>query len=184
MVNSHQPSNHGMKSRSKTFPRHGTGEMLMELTIFPGTRTSTSHNTADHAGLRVPLHPLLIDLTSSWETRTQLQLLLMLKSLSTLTLEATVRVETPLVLTPTPKKYGIPDSSCEQYVAKDLETTFDAMTRCKDCTWPPCPVGQDCQDKCWAVKHKAYFVDKYFSVRGASRMKAEISKNGPIGCGI
>jgi len=82
------------------------------------------------------------------------------------------------------KDFGVPDSSCEQYVAHDLKSTFDAKTRCKDCTWPPCPVGQDCQDKCWAVKHKAYFVDHYFSVSGADKMKAEISKNGPIGCGI
>ena len=82
------------------------------------------------------------------------------------------------------KDFGIPDSSCEQYVAKDLKGDFDAKTRCKDCTWPPCPAGQDCQDKCWAVKHKAYFVKNYYSVVGAAKMKAEIYKNGPIGCGI
>jgi len=82
------------------------------------------------------------------------------------------------------KDFGIPDSSCEQYVAHDLESTFDAMSRCKDCTWPPCPEGKTCQDSCWAVRHKAYFAKNYFSVSGADKMKAEISKNGPIGCGI
>lgn len=77
---------------------------------------------------------------------------------------------------------GIPDSSCEQYVAANGQC--DSKTRCKDCTWPPCPEGQTCQDKCWAVKHKNYFVKNYYSVRGATNMKAEIYKNGPISCGI
>jgi cathepsin X len=54
---------------------------------------------------------------------------------------------------------GIPDSSCEQYVAKDpTMATCSAMQNCKDCTGPPCPVGETCQDKCWAVKHKNYYV--------------------------
>jgi len=80
------------------------------------------------------------------------------------------------------EKTGIPDSSCEQYVASDGKC--DTKTRCKDCTWPPCPEGQDCQDKCWAVKHKNYFVKNYYSVRGTDKMKAEIYKNGPISCGV
>jgi len=79
-------------------------------------------------------------------------------------------------------KEGIPDSSCEQYVATD--GTCNSKTRCKDCTWPPCPVGQTCQDKCWAVKHMNYKVSHYYSVRGADKMKAELYKNGPISCGI
>lgn len=80
------------------------------------------------------------------------------------------------------KKTGIPDSSCEQYVAKD--GSCSAKTRCKDCTWPPCPVGQTCQDKCWAVPHMNYLVKNYYSFSGADKMKAEIYKNGPISCGI
>jgi cathepsin X len=40
---------------------------------------------------------------------------------------------------------GIPDSSCEQYVAHDLpKSSCGAIDKCKDCTWPPCPVGETC----------------------------------------
>ena len=80
---------------------------------------------------------------------------------------------------------GIPDSSCEQYVAHDLDKSkCGAIDKCKDCTWPPCPVGQTCQDKCWAVDYKHYYASNYYSLRGASKMKAELNKYGPISCGI
>jgi len=79
---------------------------------------------------------------------------------------------------------GIPDSSCEQYVAEDGDGACTAKEHCKDCTWPPCPVGQTCQDKCWAVDYKHYYVSSYYSLRGANKMKAEILKYGPISCGI
>jgi len=55
---------------------------------------------------------------------------------------------------------------------------------CKDCTWPPCPVGQDCQDKCWAVDYKKYYASNYYYLSGADKMRADIYKNGPISCGI
>jgi len=79
---------------------------------------------------------------------------------------------------------GIPDSSCEQYVADNGDGKCTAMDRCKDCTWPPCPEGQTCQDKCWAVDYKHYYASHYYSLKGASKMKAEIYQNGPISCGI
>jgi cathepsin X len=82
-------------------------------------------------------------------------------------------------------KEGIPHSSCEQYVAKDPSSfSCDAIDKCKDCTWPPCPEGETCQDKCWAVDYKKYYASNYYSLSGASKMKAEIMKNGPISCGI
>jgi cathepsin X len=37
--------------------------------------------------------------------------------------------------------HGIPDSSCEQYVATNGKGGCSAINQCKDCTWPPCPVG-------------------------------------------
>jgi cathepsin X len=80
---------------------------------------------------------------------------------------------------------GIPDSSCEQYVAHNLDSkSCTAIDKCKDCTWPPCPVGQTCQDKCWAVDYKHYYASHYYSLSGKDKMKAEIYKNGPISCGI
>lgn len=82
-------------------------------------------------------------------------------------------------------KTGIPHSSCEQYVAHDLKTgSCEAIDLCRDCTWPPCPEGQTCLDKCWAVDYKKYYASHYYSLSGADKMKAEIYKNGPIGCGI
>jgi len=80
--------------------------------------------------------------------------------------------------------HGIPDSSCEQYVAHDLDHACEAIDICRDCTWPPCPVGQTCLDKCWAVDYKKYYVSAYSGVKGIDQMKAELFKNGPIGCGI
>jgi len=82
-------------------------------------------------------------------------------------------------------KQGIPHSSCEQYVAKDPKSfNCEAIDKCKDCTWPPCPEGETCQDKCWAVDYKKYYASNYYSLSGADKMKAEIYKNGPISCGI
>jgi cathepsin X len=82
-------------------------------------------------------------------------------------------------------KEGIPHSSCEQYVAHD-PSSFDcsAMQKCKDCTWPPCPVNETCQDKCWAVDYRKYYASHYYSLSGASKMKADLMQYGPISCGI
>lgn len=80
---------------------------------------------------------------------------------------------------------GIPDSSCEQYVAEDLDHAIcTAIDRCKDCKHPPCPEGESCQENCWAVEHKNYHVSHYYSLSGKDQMKAEIYKNGPISCGV
>jgi cathepsin X len=80
---------------------------------------------------------------------------------------------------------GIPDSSCEQYVAKDPKSSrCEAIDKCKDCTWPPCPEGQTCQDKCWAVEYKKYYASHYYSLSGADKMKKEMYTHGPISCGI
>jgi cathepsin X len=60
----------------------------------------------------------------------------------------------------------------------------EPIDHCKDCKQPPCPVGQDCQDHCWAVDYKKYYVSNYYSFRGKDKMKAELYKNGPISCGM
>ena len=81
---------------------------------------------------------------------------------------------------------GIPHSSCEQYVADNLHKSegCEAIDYCKDCTWPPCPIGETCQDKCWAVDYKKHYVSHYYGVAGVEQMKTELFKNGPISCGI
>jgi len=82
-------------------------------------------------------------------------------------------------------KHGIPDSSCEQYVAKNLDHTSGPIDECKDCRGPPCPEGQDCQENCWAVEnYTRYYSKNHYSIRGKDKMKAEIYKNGPIACGV
>jgi len=82
--------------------------------------------------------------------------------------------------------HGIPHGSCEQYSARNNDNdTCDVIDQCKDCTWPPCPVGETCQDKCWGITdYKRYYVDNYYGVAGADQMKAELYANGPLSCGI
>ena len=43
---------------------------------------------------------------------------------------------------------GIPHSSCENYEARNSadDGACKPIDQCKDCTWPPCPAGQTCQD--------------------------------------
>jgi len=83
MERSHSQFTLGKNSQKLNSQRTSTGETLMESTIFHGTRTNISQFTVDHAGHKVPPQPLLIDSTSFWEIRTQLQLLSMLKQLLT-----------------------------------------------------------------------------------------------------
>jgi len=68
---------------------------------------------------------------------------------------------------------GIPDSSCEQYQAYNI-AECEPIDICKDCTWPPCPVGETCQDKCWAVDYKKHYVSLYYGFSGINEMKAEL----------
>ena len=83
------------------------------------------------------------------------------------------------------KKNGIPHSSCEQYVAYNLQgrmcTDIDI---CRDCTWPPPAEGDDGLDGCTAVEHKKYYVSEHYSLKGEKQMKAELAMNGPISCGV
>jgi len=82
-------------------------------------------------------------------------------------------------------KNGIPDSSCEQYVAKNLDSnTCQPIDICKDCSWPPPAANETGQENCWAVDYKKYYVSDYYSLSGADKMKAEIFQNGPISCGM
>ena len=79
---------------------------------------------------------------------------------------------------------GIPDDTCQQYVAKDpLIADCSEAQICQECT-PPAPAPGKHND-CPAIKNpKRWFVGDYGSVAGAASMKAEIYANGPIGCGI
>jgi cathepsin X len=81
-------------------------------------------------------------------------------------------------------EHGIPDSSCEQYVAANLNSC-DPINICRDCTWPPPAANETGISGCWAIEnYKRYYVSDYYGFSGADKMKAEIVKNGPISCGI
>ncbi len=81
-------------------------------------------------------------------------------------------------------KHGIPDSSCEQYVALNLAGECSNIDLCKDCLPPVPEVGDDGQQTCGAVPHRKYYVSEYYSVKGADQMKSELAQHGPIECGI
>ncbi|KAJ0405798.1 hypothetical protein ATCC90586_008452 [Pythium insidiosum] len=77
-------------------------------------------------------------------------------------------------------RHGIPDQTCQAYQAKDLEC--DQFAICETC-WPS--NTSFTPGVCEPVKHfTKYYVSEYGSVSGAERMKAEIYKRGPIGCGV
>ena len=86
------------------------------------------------------------------------------------------------------KTNGIPHSSCEQYIAHNVDKQKDVCSDfnvCRDCMGPPPDVNHTGFDTCWAVKnYKHYYVSGYRSVSGATEMKKELALHGPIGCGI
>jgi cathepsin X len=81
-------------------------------------------------------------------------------------------------------QHGIPDETCQQYVAVDPEeSTCEGMQVCMDCIPPAAQPGN--HTTCFPVtNYPNYYVGMYGYVRDAVNMKAEIYKNGPISCGI
>ena len=80
---------------------------------------------------------------------------------------------------------GIPDSSCEQYIAYNLvDRDCIDYDLCKDCAPPVPEAGDDGLSGCAAVAHKKYYVSSYYSVIGAAQMKSDLANYGPISCGI
>jgi len=80
---------------------------------------------------------------------------------------------------------GLGDSSCMQYVAKNLESnSCEAIDMCRDCSPPPPAANETGLDGCYAVDHKMYYISSYYSLSGADKMKAELYANGPMSCGI
>jgi len=81
---------------------------------------------------------------------------------------------------------GIPDSSCMNYVARNIENwTCSDIDVCRDCHGPPPRENETLPENCWAVtNYRRYYVNAYYSFGGADTMKQEIFQNGPISCGI
>jgi len=81
-------------------------------------------------------------------------------------------------------KTGLMGSSCMQYSAYNLQSEFAPIDNCRDCSWPPPAAGETGLDNCRAVEDTRYYIGDHYSVRGEAQMKAELTKNGPISCGI
>jgi len=68
----------------------------------------------------------------------------------------------------------VPDITCQQYQAKDLQC--DAVGTCENCEW---------KKGCSPIKKYGYYMaEEYGPVSGELAMMAEISERGPISCGM
>jgi len=81
-------------------------------------------------------------------------------------------------------KKGLSHGSCMQYIAHNLEADGGDIDVCRDCTWPPPAAGESGLDQCKAVTDTKYYVGDHYMLHGETKMKAEITQNGPISCGI
>lgn len=72
-----------------------------------------------------------------------------------------------------------------QYVAYNLQTALTDIDVCRDCTWPPPPVGDDGLANCKAVTDAStrYYIKDHYAVVGVDNMKAALQE-GPISCGV
>jgi cathepsin X len=86
-------------------------------------------------------------------------------------------------------KSGLTDDSCQQYTATNpANFSCSAIQVCENC-YPPTdfyhnPNWDNCTALLPPMAQRTYWVSQYGRVSGALKMKAEIFKNGPIGCGI
>jgi len=72
---------------------------------------------------------------------------------------------------------GIPDSSCMQYTATNLDEKDECepIDICRDCRGPPPDVGDDGLENCFALtNYKRYYVSDYYLLSSVEEMKAEI----------
>ena len=80
---------------------------------------------------------------------------------------------------------GLVHGSCTNYQAYNDQTDIcGAINVCRDCSPPPPAEGEDGLDGCVAVDDTRYYVSEYYNIKGVDQMKAELAKNGPMGCGI
>jgi cathepsin X len=83
-------------------------------------------------------------------------------------------------------QYGIPDDSCQQYVAHNSAKPYCNPSQvCENCH-DPIPDGDgEGRSNCAPVtNYKRYYAKQYGRVFGAMNMKSEIYNRGPIDCGI
>jgi hypothetical protein len=78
-------------------------------------------------------------------------------------------------------RYGLPDESCQNYVAQQSDKC-DTAAICSNCM--PSGDGDDVNTfECWAVPSPIlYYVHSYGSIRGETAIMSEIQARGPITC--
>jgi cathepsin X len=87
-------------------------------------------------------------------------------------------------------RHGIPDSSCMQYSATNIDyldatkSNCEPIDICRDCKGPPPDEGDNGLENCVAIPYTHYYASDYYYVSGSIQMKADIYKYGPISCGI
>lgn len=76
---------------------------------------------------------------------------------------------------------GIPDETCQNYIASGLGTNCSALNTCRNCA----PDFTNPSALCTPVKgYQNYFVDEHGTISGEQAMMAEIYSRGPIACGV
>jgi cathepsin X len=78
---------------------------------------------------------------------------------------------------------GLVHSSCEQYIAYNLQHSAHPINDCMDCSPPPPAANETGSDMCRAVEPTRYYIEHYYSVKGETEMKSAL-QDGPISCGI
>jgi len=82
--------------------------------------------------------------------------------------------------------HGIPEDSCQNYLAQDPPTaTCDPLQVCKICAGPPPPAGEDWPQNCSAIaEYRNWTISAHGTISGVDQMKAAIYNDGPISCSI
>jgi len=81
-------------------------------------------------------------------------------------------------------KNGLVHSSCMNYIAfNEVDSMCGGIDICRDCVGPAPAEGETGIENCRAVDDTRYYVDSYYGLNGADKMKAEL-QNGPISCAI
>jgi len=84
------------------------------------------------------------------------------------------------------KTHGIPEESCQNYVAANpAKESCSPIQVCETCIPPPPPAGKTLPENCAAItSYPKWKVSAYGSVSGILNMQKAIMTGGPIACGM
>lgn len=92
----------------------------------------------------------------------------------------------PLAVHEFAESHGIPEDSCQNYLAADPPAAAcDPLQVCKICAGPSPPPGEDWPQNCTAITtYRNWKISAHGRVSGVDQMKAAILNEGPIACWI